>query len=352
MKNNPFIDVTSFADSLFQLFQVLNTKEQVVIKGRYGFNKQDKKETLEAIGQELNITRERVRQIQKAALQKLQRTIHTNKLHIVMDLVVHHLKENNYFLSEKDLITSISDKIDIPQNSTALITLLCDISAEINKIKKTKKITKSWSLKSKVDQKSINSILKAGVAILKKEKKAITPIDFLNRVQNQLKDEKKGLFSRSTLANVYDASSQIKKIDEGYGLTKWRTICPKSIKDKAIIVFSRYCKPLHFSEVCELIHEASFDNKKVTLQAVHNELIRYNEFVLIGRGIYALKDWGFKSGTVKDIIHDILDKKGPLSKSQIIEEVLKERKVKVGTISLNLQKHPEFKRVGRAVYSL
>ena len=352
MKNNPLLDATSFADSLFQLFQVLNKKEQHVIKGRYGFNKQNKKETLESIGNDLNITRERVRQIQKTGIQKLQRTLHTNKLNIISELITNHLKENNYFLNEKDLISSVATKITIPQNEAALITLLCDVSNEISKIKKTKKIQKAWSIKSKVDTKNINSILKIGVQILKDEKKTITPIDFLNRVQNQLKEKKKGLFSRSTLSNIFQASFEIKLIDEGYGLSKWRTVCPKSIRDKAIIVFNRYCKPLHFSEVCELIHQSKFDNKKVTLQAVHNELIRYNDFVLIGRGIYALQDWGFTTGTVKDIIHQILDNQGPLTKTKIIEEVLKERKVKIGTISLNLQKHPEFKRVGRAVYSL
>lgn len=352
MQNNPFIDKTSFADSLYQLFQVLNNKEQTVIKGRYGFNKKQQRETLESIGQDLKITRERVRQIQKTALQKLQRTIHTNKINILSELVVNHLKENHYFLSENDLIQSVTSKITLPQNEFAIITLVCDISAEICKIKKTKKISKSWSLKSKIDNKNINLILKKGKTILKNEKKTITPIDFLNRVQNSLKEDKKGLYSRSTLANIYNASTEIKQINEGYGLTSWRTVCPKSIRDKAIIIFQRYSKPLHFSEVCELIHQATFDGKKVTLQAVHNELIRYTDFVLIGRGIYALQEWGFSTGTVKDIIHQILDQKGPLSKTKIIEEVLKERKVKVGTISLNLQKHPEFKRIGRAVYSL
>lgn len=352
MKTMPH-DKTNFADSIQHLFQVLNPKEQKVIKGRYGFDISSSKRTLESIGDDLGITRERVRQIQKAALKKLQRVIHSNKLQATMELVEHFIKDNDYFVTQNQLVSELSKKIKPElKNIESLIVLLADINPEITKIKKTKKISKSWAIKSKLSQKEINQIIKTGVKILKSEKKAITPIQFLTDVQTELKKQKQGVYSRSTLSKVYSATSVIKKVQEGYGLTSWRSIKPKSIKDKSIIIFKRQSKPLHFSQVCDLIHDAKFDTKKVTLQAVHNELIRYNEFVLIGRGIYALKDWGFKTGTVKDIIHDVLSENGPLSKSKIIEEVLKERKVKVGTISLNLQKHPEFKRVGRAVYSL
>ncbi len=344
---------TNLADAIQQLFQVLNPKEQKVIKGRYGFDIKKSKRTLESIGDDLGITRERVRQIQKAALKKLQRVIHSNKLQATMEYVEHFIKENDYFITESDLIKGLSEKIKPSiKNIDSLIILLADINPEITKIKKTKKISKSWTIKSKINSKNTKQILKTGTKILKAEKKAITPIQFLTDVQEELKKQKAGVYSRSTLAKVYSASSIIKKVQEGYGLTSWRSIKPKSIKDKSIIVFKRQNKPLHFSQVCDLIHDYKFDAKEVTLQAVHNELIRYNDFVLIGRGIYALKEWGFKTGTVKDIIHDVLSENGPLSKAKIIEEVLKERKVKVGTISLNLQKHPEFKRVGRAVYSL
>lgn len=350
---NFLADKTSYSDAIQQLFQVLNPKEKKVILGRYGFDIKSSKRTLESIGEDLGITRERVRQIQKAALKKLQRIIHSNKLQATLEFIEHYIKENDYFVTEEELIQNLSQKIQPNlKNIDSLIVLLADINPEITKIKKTKKISKAWSIKSKISQKDINKVLRAGTKILKAEKKAITPIQFLTDVQNELKTQKQGVYSRSTLAKIFTATTIIKKVQEGYGLTSWRSIRPKSIKDKSIIVFKRQNKPLHFSQVCKLIHESGFDDKKVTLQAVHNELIRYNDFVLIGRGIYALKEWGFKTGTVKDIIHDVLSENGPLSKAKIIEEVLKERKVKVGTISLNLQKHPEFKRVGRAVYSL
>lgn len=353
MNNIDFTNQTDFADSLEQLLQVLNPKEKQVIIDRFGLNKSTSNQTLESIGKSLGITRERVRQIEKSALQKLQRTIHANKLSIYLDYIEQHLKNNNYFQTQEDLVNEISEKISQSHRLfNSLIVLLLEIHTNIQKVKKTKKINKSWVIKDKLTSAKVKEILKIGEQILNKKKEPIQPLDFLNLVQKDLKSNKKGMYSRKTLNSIFEASTTIKQVSEGFGLTTWRTICPKSIKDKSIIIFKRISKPLHFSEVCKQIHEAGFDPKKVTLQAVHNELIRYDEFVLIGRGIYALKEWGFKTGTVKDIIFDILSENGPLSKSKIIEEVLKERKVKIGTISLNLQKHPEFKRVGRAVYSV
>ena len=88
------------------------------------------------------------------------------------------------------------------------------------------------------------------------------------------------------------------------------------------------------------------------MQAVHNELIRYDQFVLVGRGLYALSKWGYEPGTVANVIEKLLEKNGPMSKKQIVEEVLAQRNVKIGTISLNLQKNPQFVRVGRAVYDI
>ena len=47
--------------------------------------------------------------------------------------------------------------------------------------------------------------------------------------------------------------------------------------------------------------------------------------------------------------YNILKKNKTLTKQEIIEGVMKQRHVKKGTISLNLQKNPQFVRVGRAV---
>ena len=104
---------------------------------------------------------------------------------------------------------------------------------------------------------------------------------------------------------------------------------------------------MHFSDIAKTIKGSTFKRKDVTTQAIHNELIKDKRFVLIGRGIYALKEWGYLEGTVADVIRKILsDAKGPMERSQIVEEVLKQRHVSENTILINLQEKSKFKRVG------
>jgi hypothetical protein len=128
---------------------------------------------------------------------------------------------------------------------------------------------------------------------------------------------------------------------------------PKNIRDKIYVILHDNKKPMHFNEISEAIKKSNLRRKDVTTQAIHNELIKDSRFVLIGRGIYALKEWGYKKGTVADVIAEVLRKEGgPLHRDEIVRRVLKSRQVKETTILLNLQGKPQFKRVAKATYTL
>ncbi|MDO8548138.1 MAG: hypothetical protein Q7R71_00490, partial [bacterium] len=116
----------------------------------------------------------------------------------------------------------------------------------------------------------------------------------------------------------------------------------KGIRDYAYLAVKKHGSPLHFKEVSALI-EKMF-NRAAHVATTHNELIKDDRFVLVGRGMYALKEWGYVQGVVRDVIRNILRDSGPLTKDQIIEKVLKERHVKPGTVVVNLQNQKYFKR--------
>ena len=111
---------------------------------------------------------------------------------------------------------------------------------------------------------------------------------------------------------------------------------------------------MHFNEIAKAISASDFKRKNVTVQAIHNELIKDSRFVLIGRGIYALDSWGYQKGTVSDIIAKILKNAGDegLSRKEIVKQVLKERKVKETTVLLNLQNKKLFVKVGKDNYKI
>ena len=122
------------------------------------------------------------------------------------------------------------------------------------------------------------------------------------------------------------------------------------MRDYAYLVIRRHGSPIHFREVAKLITELF--NKKAHVATTHNELIKDPRFVLVGRGLYALSEWGYMSGVVRDVIKNIVDKNGPLTKDEIVKKVLKERYVKENTIMVNLQNPKFFKKSKDGKYSI
>lgn len=336
-------------DILEEIFLVLTSKEKDVVIKRFSLNSKPR-QTLEKIGQHFSVTRERIRQIEKIALGKLRRTVRNTKLNVINEISSEIIKENGGVMVEFKLVAEILNRILSSQEADKyIVKLALNINPEIEKIEKSNTLYPFWKNKD-ISYDDVEKILQAGIRILKKSKEVIE----YQKLAALVKQEVKGKieYPDVMIISSLEVDRRIKKIPEGFGLMEWRHINPRSIRDKAYIVLKKAEKPLHFVEIANKISESGFDKKVVTTQAVHNELIRYDQFVLVGRGLYALKEWGYNDGTVADVIEMLLKKKSPMSKQEIIEGVLKQRQVKKGTISLNLQKNPEFVRVGRAVYKL
>jgi len=328
------------------IFMVLTEKEKEVVVKRFSLDNKEKR-TLESIGRTFNVTRERVRQIEKIALGKLRRTVNSTKLRYIHEVTEALLRKSGGLMLEDDLVENILEMIektvDVDQHIVKLALTICP---EVDSIEKNNMYRLSWYLVDMVNKGLIQDTLNSANKALKANKDILSEAELIDAMRTS--DEISAAFCSSVLA----IDHRIKKVEEGYGLMTWRHINPKSIRDKALIVLRRETKPMHFVDIADRILESQFDGKKVTVQAVHNELIRYPQFVLVGRGLYALKEWGYQDGTVTDIIESLLAKKSPMTKQDIIKGVLKQRQVKKGTISLNLQKNAQFVRVGRAVYSL
>jgi len=335
---------------LNDLFVVLSDREKSILTRRFALVSSPKS-TLEAIGEELSVTRERVRQIENLAIKKLKRTFSTTAFQQINQLTSEILKESGGLSTEENLISLILKELnDEAGHDKTILRLAFEINPEIKKIKKSKNLKPSWHLEA-IKPKEIKNVIQYALDILKNESEIIEEAKLIKQVQQKLNQEKLSL-NPKTVKCALSIDQRIKLVNEGYGLSTWRHVEPKSIRDKALIILKRKQKPMHFIDIANEISAAEFSKKQVTTQAVHNELIRYEDFVLVGRGLYALTEWGFKKGTVKDVLSNILREFGPLKKQEIIKKVLERRHVKIGTISLNLQKYPEFERVGRATYKL
>ena len=312
-------------------------RDREVLRRRGGINIEA--QTLEQIGKDLNITRERVRQIEKAALTKLQEN--ANNEHDFSAVVTEVISKKGGLVS----LGSLSEVIAIEGATEPQAIFLIKINPELVYIDKNDNYS---SLIADADVFNADKVKKLHDSVISSIKEISKPSKFENI--HKLID---GPHSIETLQELAKSSNQISELDGLWGLTVWPEVNPKSIRDKIYLVLKKTGRPMHFSDIADRISTLAANPKKVTTQAVHNELIKDKRFVLIGRGIYALAEWGYRSGTVADIIEEVLQGEGgPLSKDEIVKRVLARRQVKTTTIVLNLQEKPQFKRVEKGIYTL
>ncbi|MDD5527365.1 MAG: sigma factor-like helix-turn-helix DNA-binding protein [Patescibacteria group bacterium] len=358
----------------------LSKKERDIITRRFGL-KDSEKETLEAVGGLHNLTRERIRQIENATIKKL-REVKELKEELAdlrgktSQLLVEHggLAEKEYLFHLLNTFSPVdycSDDYDVEKNQYdfMLSRLLQD---EFEEVKDSDVFKTSYKIKAEsLDHlEELAKELIAGITNLKEVVKTEQAIDMLTKTDaygkhqeklavpseinvssywnNCLFDENSELIQNNkVLYSLLIAAREVEQNKFGFwGIYNWEEISPKTINHKIYLVLKNEGKPIHFVDIAKKINEVSFDHKTANPATVHNELILDPKYVLIGRGIYGLKEWGYKEGIVQDVIRDILTENGPLTKDEIIKKVLENRMVKNTTINLALMNKDIFEKAG------
>lgn len=315
--------------------KIKKEREKLILIERFGIGKSPK--TLNSIGKNYDVTRERIRQIVNNAIRKIRKFGKSKEIEKALLEIENFITKNGGYATCDFLEDTFAGAIKAERNSFRFITAL---SENLEQVKESNVLREGWSLKN-LKQNKFKEIGRNAAAYLKKcgETKKISEI------AKELGEDEK------MLESILSGTKAVMKSDEGnWGLTSWPHVNPKSIRDKSKYILKRHAKPIHYTELTIMISEMGL--KDVTKQSVHNELIKNEDFVLVGRGIYALTEWGYKAGVVEEVIVEILmEADGPLHKNEIIDRVLEKRIVKASTVILNLQKK-RFKRVGKATYTL
>ena len=341
-QKQPSTDLKSGVTDVLALIE--QDREREIITRRFGLY--DRRETLEQIGELLGITRERVRQLEKAILIRLKIAAEDGKTEAVTGLEKTFIR----ILSEMGRVARTQDLADKLYGRTtnlqerAHVAFIATLAPGLTVVDENDNYFSAVGIAEYGNEKKIRSEIDDIVRTIKENKEPMS----LDQLHDTLSYEHPSHVS--ALASI---SKQLAHLRDNWGLAKWPTVNPKNIRDKIYVILADNKKPLHFSEIAKSIKDSSFKRKDVTTQAIHNELIKDKRFVLIGRGIYALDNWGYSKGTVSDIIAQVLkDSTEPLHRDEIVKRVLKSRQVKETTILLNLQSKPQFKRVAKATYTL
>ena len=320
-------------------------REREIITRRFGLF--DRKETLEQIGELLGITRERVRQLEKAILIRLKIAAEDGKIPAVHDIermIVRDLSENGRVAKVQDITARLVGAKVPTLETKARVAFIAELSPKLVVVNENDTYFQGVGIAENGDEKKVRAHVDEIVKTIKKHGE---PVD-IETLHGMLSYE-----SPSQVRALASLSKSLASLKDIWGLVRWPTVNPKNIRDKIFVILQDNGKPMHFSDIAKKIKDSEFKRKDVTTQAIHNELIKDKRFVLIGRGIYALDSWGYSKGTVSDIITNVLKKAGePLHRDEIVKRVLKSRQVKETTILLNLQSKSEFKRVAKATYTL
>ena len=319
-------------------------REKEIVSRRFGLT--GTKETLEQIGEMLSITRERVRQLEKAILVRLQISAEDNQIPELAPaekLLIRNLTEMGRVAKLADLADKVYGRTTDNAERTG-IYFIATFSKSLTVVEENDRYYAAVGIAEYGDSRKIRERVDEIVDIIKKNKQPMTLEELDNKLNYEHPDHIKAVASISKLLATLNGI---------WGLAKWPSVNPKNIRDKIFVILESHKEPMHFSEIAKEIKESNFKRKNVTVQAIHNELIKDSRFVLIGRGIYALSSWGYEKGTISDIIKQILEKAdGPLTREEVVKQVLKVRKVKETTILLNLQNKKLFKKIDKNSYTL
>jgi len=326
-----------------ELLNKLSSRSRDVIQRRFGLE-QSEQETLASIGDDYGVTRERIRQIEENALSDL-------KSEGVPQKVLSHFKKEVKKFGELRREDKLLTHLDA--NYSNEVHFLLTLGDGFERKKEDQELHTLWT----INKESITIARETVKSVVDHFEQEGEPKKFedIAKRKNEIASQD---LEEPALASFIEVAKDIKKGPTGeLGLGHWPEIKPRGVRDRAFLVLRNKNEPLHFEDVTSKINQEfpkmkNGEKVEALPQTVHNELIKDDRFVLVGRGIYALKDWGYKSGTVKDVIAQTLEEHGALSREEVVNKVLDQRMVKENTVLLNLQNEDSFEKTTDGKYTL
>ena len=327
------------------LLSALPERSKEVLTLRFGLGKSTKQATLEAIGQEYGITRERVRQIENHSLEAIRKSDEMKSEEVVFIELQGVIKDMGCVIAENDLLDAVGTTASI-QNHVHFLLVLGEFFVQA---KETPEFSARWNV-----DKDVAATVEGALQDLYKnipDDEILSEADLISKFLENLQDLNEEYKKEEMLKRWLSMFKNLDKNPLGeWGRVSSSSIRAKGIRDFAYLAMKRHGSPMHFSEVAKAI--AELFGRRAHIATCHNELIKDSRFVLVGRGLYALKEWGYKTGVVREVLKELIEREGPLTREEIIDRVKKERYVKDNTILVNLNDRTIFKRGANGTYSL
>jgi hypothetical protein len=316
-----------------------------VIMNRFGLTADGKRKTLEEIGKKYSITRERVRQVEDAALSFMKKSEAYKREQAVFDELKALVHKLGSIVAEHELLPYIS-KDKSTQNHINFFLVLSDV---FKKHREDDHFHARWSVDDEMTDRVHETLRKLYAGL--NDEDLIPEAEMIKKFFEHMGSVSEHYRDEEIARRWLSMSKAVAKNPLGeWGKASSPNIRIRGVKDYAFLVMRKNGSPMHFKEVADAISKTF--NKKIHYATCHNELIKDPRFVLVGRGMYALSEWGYKKGIAREVIAEILKREGPLGKDDVIKRVNKERYFKKNTILVNLVNPKYFKKNKNGLYSV
>ncbi len=326
-----------------RLMSDISDRAKEVLTLRFGLGVSAKRETLEAIGERWGITRERVRQIEAAGIDAIRSSKAFKDAAGAFEELSKHVESLGAIVREEDLL----DTLAADEKAQNRFRFLLVVGSSFYRERETDDFYARWHVDHKTAEKVHDALSSLYQSLSDTE--VLSESELFNRFLDELKEVNESYKNEEIMKRWLALSKTIaaNPLSE-WGRASASGIKTKGIRDYAYLVVKRSGKPMHFGDVADAI--VDLFSKKAHVATTHNELMKDPRFVLVGRGLYALAEWGYSPGVVRDVIRDVLKKK-PLTREQVLDEVKKVRYVKDNTILVNLNDSRYFKKSKTGTYS-
>lgn len=334
-----------------QLFSGLDARQRKVLTKRYGLDSGEE-QTLAELGKAFGVTRERIRQIESSAINEVRKQAAKSDLKTLVQHAIDQLTKTGGVRREDHLLTDLkhfAEGKDMPVNFANQVRFLLEVSGAVLYHREDDELNSHWHLSESHQEKAK---------------------EFLDSLVKHLRDRKHDTLNEKKFDSFFHEVRELHKLENevarhymhiskkfgsnlygDFGLTEWPEVSPKVSRDWIYLILKKASKPLHFEEIAGEIRRMR-PRKRTNTQTIHNELIKDRRFLLVGRGIYSLREHdALPAGTIRDILLHILKQEGPMKPKDLIAKVLKNRIFKETTILFNLQNKKYFKRLQSGEYA-
>ncbi len=318
------------------LLSSLPDRAQDILKKRFGLETGERL-TLDAIGKKYGITRERVRQVEDFSLRAVRRSGEFAAAREIFSELRQSLHDYGGLAHEREFLKYL-DADEVNQNNLHFLLVLGD---EFTKLKEDDEFYHRWTVDQALAERVHQSLRRTAEGLA--ENDLLSEEEMVERVLNSIAERARDEALANKARHWLLISKQLGLNPVGeWGLVSSPNVRARGVRDYAFLVLRQHGSPMHFMEVARTITDLF--RRRANPATCHNELIKDQRFVLVGRGMYALTEWGYRPGIVREVIENILKEHGPLAEEEVLSRVLKERYVKGGTILVNLKNPRYFKQ--------